>query len=406
MAAVRKLAILGSTGSVGRNTLQVAQATPELEVFALSANRNAELLLAQCIEFQPRFAVMADSRAAEAMQQPLQADTATELLVGSAALAEVAAHRHVDLVMAAIVGGAGLESSLAAVQAGKQLLLANKESLVMCGELFMQTARANAATILPIDSEHNAVFQCLPAAWQQNAGAAAAAAGPAKIILTASGGPFLEWPLDRFDAITAEQACRHPRWSMGRKISVDSATMMNKGLELIEASLLFGLPAERIEVLIHPQSIVHSMVYYQDGSVLAQLANPDMRVPIASALAYPSRMPSGAPMLDLTATEALQFAAPDEQRFPCLRLGREAAEQGGTAPTLLNAANEVAVAAFLEGRIRFTDIASVIEQVLSQTACEPASSLAIIRTADQQARQLAEQLTRSGPTGGTARCLN
>ncbi|MCG8413433.1 MAG: 1-deoxy-D-xylulose-5-phosphate reductoisomerase [Pseudomonadales bacterium] len=388
----RALTILGSTGSVGVSTLQVVQADPNTRVFALSANDNVDLLLQQCEQHNPRYAVVVDEAAAESMQVALrQADLDTELLVGADALDSVAAHVDVDLVMAAIVGGAGLASSMAAVQAGKQLLLANKESLVMSGQLFMDAARDNGATILPIDSEHNAVFQCLPGSLPGNDGSAANT-DLDKITLTASGGPFLELPLDQFSAITPEQACKHPRWSMGRKISVDSATMMNKGLELIEASFLFSLPAASIDVLIHPQSIVHSLVHYRDGSVLAQMANPDMRVPIAYGLAYPQRMESGAAALDLTKTGDLQFFEPDLQRFPCLRLGREVAEQGGTAPVILNAANEEAVAAFLEGKIRFSDIALIIEQVLSKTPCEAALSLAIIREVDKLARNLAKEL--------------
>lgn len=388
----RALTILGSTGSVGVSTLQVVQGDPDITVFALSAHRNVELLMQQCQQHNPRFAVVVDADAADSMQQALNASSLdTELLVGAEALDQVAAHREVDLVMAAIVGGAGLASSLAAVEAGKQLLLANKESLVMSGDLFMAAAKDNGAKILPIDSEHNAVFQCLPAA-SKNLNSAATNTAIDKITLTASGGPFLELPLEKFDAITPEQACKHPRWSMGRKISVDSATMMNKGLELIEASILFSLPAAKIDVLIHPQSIVHSLVHYRDGSVLAQMANPDMRVPIAYGLAYPQRMESGAAALDLTKTGDLQFMEPDLERFPCLRLGREVAEQGGTAPVILNAANEEAVAAFLAGQIRFSDIALIIEQVLSKTPCEPALSLAIIREVDKLARNLAKEL--------------
>ncbi len=388
----RALTILGSTGSVGVSTLQVVQADPDTKVFALSANNNVDLLLQQCEQHNPRYAVVVDESAAESMQTSLrESELDTELLVGADALDTVAAHVDVDMVMAAIVGGAGLASSMAAVLAGKQLLLANKESLVMSGELFMDAARDNGATILPIDSEHNAVFQCLPVS-QQGKHRSVANADIDKITLTASGGPFLELPLEHFDAITPEQACKHPRWSMGRKISVDSATMMNKGLELIEASFLFSLPAASIDVLIHPQSIVHSLVHYRDGSVLAQMANPDMRVPIAYGLAYPRRMESGVAALDLTKAGDLQFFEPDLQRFPCLRLGREVAEQGGTAPVILNAVNEEAVAAFLQGQIRFSDIALIIEQVLSKTPCEPALSLAIIREVDNMARNLAKEL--------------
>lgn len=382
----RNLTILGSTGSVGCSTLEVAKLDDDINVFALSAYSNSQLLVEQCVEHKPQLAVIADESLYTHTKEALaDAGCETELLAGSESLDVIASHAEVDLVMAAIVGGAGLESSLAAVASAKQLLLANKESLVMSGQLFMDTARANSAQILPIDSEHNAVFQCLPDEEVANTTVS-------KITLTASGGPFLNLPMADFSAITPEQACKHPRWSMGRKISVDSATMMNKGLEVIEASYLFNLAADKIDVLVHPQSIVHSLVHYVDGSVLAQMANTDMRVPIAYGLAFPARMKSGVADLDLAAIANLQFLPPDMDRFPCLRLGREAVEQGESAPIVLNAANEVAVQAFLDNMIPFTRIPLIIEEVLSKTPCESPQSLAIIREVDKQARILAKEL--------------
>jgi len=397
MTAVRKLSILGSTGSVGCNTLKVAALDSSIDVFAISANQNVQLLVEQCSEFDPQFAVIADeSRYQEAKEALANIGCKTELLAGEEALVAIASHPDVDLVMASIVGSVGLDSSLAAAASGKQLLLANKESLVMSGELFMETVRNNGARIIPIDSEHNAVFQCLPTApYLPTADLpteSAVTSGVEKITLTASGGPFLNLPLSEFGDVTPEQACKHPRWSMGQKISVDSATMMNKGLEVIEASYLFNLEAEKIAVLVHPQSIVHSLVHYIDGSVLAQLANPDMRVPIAHGLGFPGRVQSGALSLDLAELADLQFFPPDLDRFPCLRLGIEAVKQGGSAPIVLNAANEVAVEAFLSGQIKFTQIALINEKVLSKTPCESAPSLAIIREVDKQARILAKEL--------------
>lgn len=382
----RNLTILGSTGSVGCSTLEVAKLDPDLNIFALSAYSNIELLVAQCVEHKPQLAVIADQTLYTTTKEALSnAGCETELLAGSESLDVIAAHADVSLVMAAIVGGAGLESSLAAVASGKRLLLANKESLVMSGQLFMDTARDNSAQILPIDSEHNAVFQCLP-------DEEAVKTTVSKITLTASGGPFLEMPLADFATVTPDQACKHPRWSMGRKISVDSATMMNKGLEVIEASYLFNLAPDKIDVLVHPQSIVHSLVHYIDGSVLAQMANTDMRVPIAYGLAFPARMTSGVADLDLAAITNLNFMPPDMDRFPCLRLGREAVEQGESAPIALNAANEEAVQAFLGNMIPFTQIPLIIEEVLSKTPCESPQSLAIIREVDKQARILAKEL--------------
>tara|TARA_B100000959_G_scaffold287060_1_gene368995 strand:+ start:4384 stop:5577 length:1194 start_codon:yes stop_codon:yes gene_type:complete len=391
MSEAVSISILGSTGSVGRNTLAVLDQNPGYRVFALSAHRNVELLLKQCQQYQPDFAVVTDAASAEQFAGLLaESDCATVLLTASDALERIASDAEVQVVMAAIVGAAGLESTLAAVAAGKKVLLANKESVVMSGELFMDSAARNGATIIPIDSEHNAIFQCLTRNGE--ASNESPMAGVEKLVLTASGGPFLGTELQQFDSITPEQACKHPQWSMGRKISVDSATMMNKGLEFIEASYLFGANAEQIEVLIHPQSIIHSMVRYRDGSVLAQLANPDMRVPIAHGLAYPERITSGVKPLRLAEIGTLQFETPDTERFPCLSLGIEAAKQGGTAPTALNAANEEAVAAFLEGVLRFTQIPLIIETVMSKIPCEAALSLAIIQDIDRQARSLSKKL--------------
>lgn len=389
--STQSVSILGSTGSIGQSTLAVVDANSGFSVYALSAQRNVELLLAQCLKYQPQFAVVTDPEAAERMEHLLaDADTNTRLLQGETALQQIASAPEVDIVMAAIVGAAGLESTLAAVQAGKRLLLANKEALVMTGDLLMQAAAASGAPIIPIDSEHNAIFQCLPEAvsglhptQMQHV---------AKIVLTASGGPFLHTPATAFDDVTPAQACSHPKWDMGQKISVDSATLMNKGLEFIEACYLFGLHPDQVEVLIHPQSIIHSMVHFRDGSVLAQMGNPDMRIPISNGLGWPSRINSGVQALDLTQLQELQFTHPDHAKFPCLQLGIEAARQKGTAPAVLNAANEVAVAAFLGGGIRFSQIPRIIEQLMHKIPCESAPSLAIIRDVDKLARSLAKEL--------------
>jgi len=391
MSRQKNISILGSTGSIGCSTLAVIDESPDFAVFALSAHSNIDLLLQQCLKYQPGYAVVSDETAAANFAPLLaESDCDTHLLVGESALEQIASDEAVDTVMAAIVGAAGLASTLAAVTSGKRVLLANKESLVMTGNLLKQAARISGALLLPIDSEHNAIFQCLPA--DQDGLSTNQLKFVDKVVLTASGGPFLSTALDQFSAITPEQACRHPKWSMGKKISVDSASMMNKGLELIEACLLFDLPASQVEVLIHPQSIVHSMVYYRDGSVLAQMANPDMRIPIAYGLAWPDRQSSGSAVLDLVSQEPLQFLHPDLNRFPCLRLGMEAAEQGGGAPTVLNAANEIAVEAFLAEQIAFTEIPLLIEAVRSKIPCEAASSLAIIRELDLQARKLSKEL--------------
>lgn len=382
--------VLGATGSIGASTLDVLARHPDrYQVYALTANTRFDLLLPQIEQVNPRYAVMLDERAAEKLFQALkQRDiTDTEVLCGQSALRQVAEAGQVDVVMAAIVGSAGLVPTMAAVEAGKKVLLANKESLVMAGHLFMQAVEKAGATLLPIDSEHNAIFQCMPV----NYGHGLAAAGVSKILLTGSGGPFRTTPLDQLPLMSPDQACAHPNWDMGRKISVDSATMMNKGLEFIEACWLFDASPEQIEIVVHPQSIIHSMVQYVDGSVLAQLGNPDMRTPIAHALAWPERIEAGVDALDLIALGRLDFEKPDYQRFPCLALAEQAVKAGGVAMAVLNAANEVAVAAFLHGQIRFTDIPSVIEQVLAQADNVEPDSLAVVEQADQSARLLAEQ---------------
>ena len=391
MTGKRQLTVLGSTGSIGRSTLDVVSRCDNISIFALSAYRNSELLLSQCLQHEPKYAVLVDPKQRKYFKRLLAVSGCkTEFLDTEDALEFVAAHEQVDVVMAAIVGAAGLSSGLAAVSAGKCLLLANKESLIMSGKLFMDTAKRNNADIIPIDSEHNAIFQCL--AETRSGLSSTDGRFVDKLVLTASGGPFLNTPKKALGKVTPEQACAHPKWSMGQKISVDSASLMNKGLELIEASFLFDLPGTAIDIVVHPQSIVHSMVYYRDGSVLAQLANPDMRVPIAYGLAFPGRMASGAKVLDLTRQPALEFSEPDEDRFPCISLGRAALEAGGTAPAVLNAAHEIAVAAFLSNRIGFQQIPAIIEAVLSKTPCEPAASLDIIRGADSAARIEAKKL--------------
>lgn len=389
MSAVQRITVLGATGSIGLSTLDVIARHPErYEVFALTGFSRLTELQALCLLHRPRFVVVPDEAAAETLQVALRAaGQACEVLVGEEGLCAVAAHAEVDAVMAAIVGAAGLKPTLAAVRAGKKVLLANKEALVMSGALFMQAVRESGATLLPIDSEHNAIFQCLPHDYARGL----AAVGVRRVLLTASGGPFRETPVADLQHVTPEQACAHPNWSMGRKISVDSASMMNKGLELIEACWLFDAAPAQIEVVIHRQSVIHSLVDYIDGSVLAQMGNPDMRTPIAHALAWPQRIDSGVAPLDLFAIGRLDFQRPDEQRFPCLRLAREAAQVGGTAPAILNAANEVAVEAFLQRRVRFTDIPRMIESVLNSQASQAVQSLDMVLAADSQARELARQ---------------
>ncbi|ANI16837.1 1-deoxy-D-xylulose-5-phosphate reductoisomerase [Pseudomonas citronellolis] len=388
MSAPQQVCVLGATGSIGLSTLDVLARHPQrYSVFAITGHSRLAELEALCLVHRPRFAVVASDEQARHLQGALRAEgLATRVLVGEPGLCEVAGHPDVDVVMAAIVGAAGLKPTLAAVQAGKRVLLANKEALVMSGALFMHEVQAHGAVLLPIDSEHNAIFQCMPGDYARGLGQV----GVRRILLTASGGPFRETPLDQLSEVSPEQACAHPNWSMGRKISVDSASMMNKGLELIEACWLFDAPPSKVEVVIHPQSVIHSLVDYVDGSVLAQLGNPDMRTPIAHALAWPERIDSGVSPLDLFGIARLDFQAPDEQRFPCLRLARQAAEAGGSAPAMLNAANEVAVAAFLERRIRFTEIAVIIDEVLNREAATPVESLNVVLEADRRAREAAQ----------------
>jgi 1-deoxy-D-xylulose-5-phosphate reductoisomerase len=383
------ITILGSTGSVGTSTLDVLKGHPgRFEVVALTANRDVTGLFEQCRVWRPSYAVMADEQSAEQLHQRLRAaGCETEVLGGAESLQWVASLPQVRLVMAAIVGAAGLLPTLAAAKAGKRVLLANKESLVMSGAIFMDEIRRSKAELLPIDSEHNAVFQCMPVDF----GGDLRELGVTRIILTGSGGPFLEAPLQRLSAVTPEQACAHPNWEMGRKISVDSATMMNKGLEVIEACWLFNAAVGQVEVVVHPQSVVHSMVEYADGSVLAQLGNPDMRTPIAHALSWPERMNSGAAFLDLCRVARLDFQEPDFERFPCLRLAFAAMAAGGTAATVLNAANEVAVRAFLERRLTFTDIPRVIEGVLEDVPVRDALSLDAVLDGDSRARRAARR---------------
>ena len=390
MSGPAGVAILGSTGSIGISTLDVVRRHPDrFRVVALTAHQNVEALFRQCETHRPAYAVMADAGAAERLDERLRAaGSSVEVSAGAAGLERVAALPEVDQVMAAIVGAAGLLPTLAAARAGKRVLLANKEALVMAGPLFVATVRRAGAELLPIDSEHNAIFQCLPAGF---ATGGLDAAGVRRILLTGSGGPFRRTPLDRLPDVTPDQACAHPNWVMGRKISVDSATMMNKGLEVIEAHWLFEAAPAQIEVVVHPQSVVHSMVEYRDGSVLAQLGHPDMRTPIAHALAWPGRMASGASFLDFFGLGPLEFQAPDFGRFPCLRLAFAALEAGGTAPAILNAANEVAVRAFLERRIRFTDIAPAVERALERVAPRAADTLAPILEDDARARAVADE---------------
>ncbi|MBD0703151.1 1-deoxy-D-xylulose-5-phosphate reductoisomerase [Pseudomonas sp. Fig-3] len=395
MSRPQQITVLGATGSIGLSTLDVIGRHPErYQVFALSGFTRLSELLALCIRHTPRFAVVPEAGVARALQDDLRAaGLPTRVLVGEEGLCQVASDPEVDAVMAAIVGAAGLRPTLAAVEAGKKILLANKEALVMSGALFMQAVRKSGSVLLPIDSEHNAIFQCMPQDFSLGLGAV----GVRRILLTASGGPFRQTPLEELVHVSPEQACAHPNWSMGRKISVDSASMMNKGLELIEACWLFDAKPSQVEVVIHPQSVIHSLVDYIDGSVLAQLGNPDMRTPIANALAWPARIDSGVAPLDLFAIARLDFQAPDEQRFPCLRLARQAAEAGNSAPAMLNAANEVAVAAFLDGRVRYLEIASIIEEVLNLEAVVSLDDLDAVFTADARARELAGQwLKRHG----------
>jgi 1-deoxy-D-xylulose-5-phosphate reductoisomerase len=390
---VRGVTILGSTGSIGVNTLDVLARHPDrYRIIALTANTQVDLLLEQCRRFLPQKAVMLDGRAAARLKEEIQkAGLDVEVLSGTEGLNAVAAHPRAQIVVAAIVGAAGLLPTLTAVRVGKRVLLANKEPLVMSGRLFIDEAQASGAELLPVDSEHNAIFQCLPAGYR----AGATPAGVRRIFLTCSGGPFRTTPVEALAAITPEQACAHPNWVMGRKISVDSATLMNKGLELIEACWLFGVTPDQVEVVIHPQSVIHSLVEYVDGSVLAQLGYPDMRTPIAHALAWPERIESGVKSLNLLELARLDFEAPDLKRFPCLQLAYDAARTGGTLPAILNAANEVAVQAFLDRRIGFTDIPRVIEHTLSRLPGSQDTQLGAVLSDDMRARETATRFISS-----------
>ncbi|HEC17896.1 MAG TPA: 1-deoxy-D-xylulose-5-phosphate reductoisomerase [Gammaproteobacteria bacterium] len=384
--------VLGATGSIGVSTLDVIARHPQrYRVVALTANNQVERLFEQCRAFSPEYVVLAEADAAQQMQQRLaDAGLQTTVLSGVEGLETVAALEQVQQVMAAIVGAAGLAPSLAAARAGKRILLANKEALVMSGQIFMDAVRENDAELLPIDSEHNAIFQSMPAGYA--CGQSLKGRGVRKILLTASGGPFRTLDKAQLESVTPAQACAHPNWDMGRKISVDSATMMNKGLEVIEACWLFNTTPAQIEVVIHPQSVVHSMVAYADGSVLAQMGNPDMRTPIAHAMAWPQRMDSGVETLDLFAVGQLNFERPDTQRFPCLRLAYEACAEGGAAPAILNAANEVAVEYFLDEKIRFTQIAQIIAETLQRLPQQPGDTLDSVLAADHVARETARDL--------------
>jgi 1-deoxy-D-xylulose-5-phosphate reductoisomerase len=388
----QNITVLGSTGSIGVSTLDVIRRHPErYRAFALCAHSQIDKLFAQCLEFKPQFAVMRDAPLASALAERCRAaGLSTEVRHGVESLIELSALPEVDAVMAAIVGAAGLEPTLAAARAGKRVMLANKEVLVMAGELFMHAVREHGAILLPVDSEHNAIFQSLPADFSHGL----SACGVQKILLTASGGPFRTVALDELSHVTPDQACAHPNWVMGRKISVDSATMMNKGLEVIEARWLFDAPPEMIQVVVHPQSVIHSAVQYSDGSVLAQLGNPDMRTPIAYAMAWPERIAAGVESLDLFKIARLDFFAPDFERFRCLQLAYDVLREGGTAPAILNAANEVAVAAFLDNRLPFLGIARLNDQVLQSLSAGPEGSLADVLAADAEARQLAAHLVR------------
>jgi 1-deoxy-D-xylulose-5-phosphate reductoisomerase len=388
---VKQITILGATGSIGQSTLDIVARHPErYRLFALTANHSHEKMEALCRRFEPNFAVMSDPDSARRLRRAI-AGLPTEVLAGEAGLMQVASADEVDVVVAAIVGAVGLMPTLAAVRSGKRVLLANKESLVMAGALFMEEVSGHDAQLLPVDSEHNAIFQCLPA---DSIGGDLAAKGLHKIILTGSGGPFRDLDIEALDGVTPEQACAHPNWDMGPKISVDSATMMNKGLELIEACWLFAVDHGDVEILLHRQSIVHSMVSYNDGSVIAQMGNPDMRTPIANALAWPERVESGVEPLNLLQVGRLDFTLADEVRYPCLALARQAWRQGGDSMAVLNAANEIAVEHFLDRRIRFSEISNVITEVMERTACGPANDLAAILDADAAARRLARELVK------------
>jgi 1-deoxy-D-xylulose-5-phosphate reductoisomerase len=399
--ATKGVTILGATGSIGLSTLDVLSRHPErYRIVALTANSQAERLFELCQRHSPEKAVLRDPSAARVLEERVQrAGLRTQVLSGPAALDAVAREPGSDIVMAAIVGAAGLLSVLEAVRAGKRVLLANKEPLVMSGQVLMDEARKSGAEILPIDSEHNAIFQCMP--WGYRTGERPA--GVRRILLTCSGGPFRTTPAPDLERVTPDEACAHPRWAMGRKISVDSATLMNKGLELIEACRLFQVTPDQVQIVIHPQSVIHSMVEYTDGSVLAQLGNPDMRTPIAHALAWPERIESGVKALDLFDIARLDFETPDVARFPCLTLAGNAARAGGTAPAILNAANEIAVGAFLDRRIGFTEIATVIKHTLSVLAVSRETTLDAVLDADARARTVTEeQIARRSVGKGAA----
>ena len=386
---MKQITILGATGSIGQSTLDIVARHPDLyALYALTANSNHQKMQQLCRQFEPPFVVMRDDDSARRLAEAIT-DLTTEVLTGEAGLAQVAAAGEVDVVVAAIVGAVGLLPTLAAVRAGKRILLANKEALVMAGALFMDEVEQHGAELLPVDSEHNAIFQCLPAG---SIGKGVAEQGVRKIILTGSGGPFRDFDIASLEDVTPEQACDHPNWDMGPKISVDSATMMNKGLEMIEACWMFAVDHEDVEILLHRQSVVHSMVAYTDGSVIAQMGNPDMRTPIANALAWPDRIESGVEPLNLLQVSQLDFTLADETRYPCLALAREAWHQGGTSMVVLNAANEVAVEYFLSKRIKFTDISRLITKVMQQATTGPADKLEGILQADSDARSLAREL--------------
>lgn len=387
--------ILGSTGTIGKQTLDVIARHPtKFNLFALTANTNVDLLFAQCLQYSPRYAALLNSAGGEQLEQKLKSTgSATQVLTGIEAMEMLSAHVEVDVVMAAIVGAAGLRPAIAAANAGKRILLANKETLVMSGNLFMQAIAEGGATLLPIDSEHNAIFQVMPTDQSHDL----VKSGIKRILLTASGGPFRQFSAKQLQTVTLAQALNHPNWVMGTKITIDSATLMNKGLEVIEAHWLFNAPAEKIEVVVHPQSVIHSMVEYVDGSVLAQLGNPDMRTPIAYGLGYPERLESGVGSLDFMALAKLEFEAPDTTRFPCLRLAYDTLKIGGTAPTILNGVNEIAVAAFIEQQIQFTDIPKMIESVLQNMSIEEVTSLEQVIATDMLARQYAQEwMNRKG----------
>ena len=389
---LQNLTILGSTGSIGVSTLDVIRRHPDrYRVFALCAYNQIDRLFEQCLEFRPHFAVIRNAELAGELRKRLNvADCSTRVECGEDALVRMASLPEVDTVMAAIVGAAGLKPSLAAALSGKRVLLANKEALVMAGSVFMRAVRENGAVLLPIDSEHNAIFQSLPDDYSGDL----LRGGITRILLTASGGPFRNATADNLRSVTPDQACAHPNWVMGRKISVDSATLMNTGLEVIEAHWLFNVPPEKIEVVVHPQSVIHSLVQYVDGSVIAELGNPDMRTPIAHALAYPERIAAGVEPLDLFKVATLHFERPDFERFPCLGLAYHALREGGCAPTILNAANEVAVASFLAGGVGFTDIPKIISATLDKLPITALDSLEDVMAADRSARQIAEEISR------------